>query len=103
MEAHLRQGRGGVDLITPLLYARVAKLDGMLHLQGYEVIARKATKSRSSKYPQSWLCALETAEAEKALQQLRSGGIPGFTADDDAALEQQTIDDLQLGPWKFSS
>ncbi len=45
MEAHLLDRPGGKDLIRPLYYARLVRIEGVLHLAGREREGRDRTKS----------------------------------------------------------
>ncbi|MDR6216210.1 hypothetical protein QE399_003899 [Paracidovorax wautersii] len=86
-EAHLRAAPGGRDLITPLQWARIRRIDGVLHLAGREECGRPNTKAKSDLQPQSWLCALTPGDAEPLIARIRFTSATGYTADEDDEYE----------------
>lgn len=83
MEAHLLDQQGGKDLIPPLYYARLVRMDGVMHLSGHERIGRNNTKSNTRPAAQSWLCAMSPSDALPLLRKVRVSSATGFTDDDD--------------------
>lgn len=83
MEAHLLDRPGGHDLIRPLYYARLVRIQGVLHLAGREREGRNNTKAKTRPVSQSWLCALDPADALPLLQQVRVTRVSGFDPQDD--------------------
>ncbi len=70
-EAHLRIERGGhEDAIPPLHYARVLRVDGVMHLIGRENLGRGNTKAKPVWKQQSWLCAIDPAHAMPLLDKV---------------------------------
>lgn len=88
-EAHLRDRPGGQDLVRPLYYARLVRIQGpgLLHLAGRELEGRKNTKASARLVGQSWLCAPDPAEALRLLRRVRAHHATGFSPEDDAAEE----------------
>ena len=82
-EAHLLDKPGGKDLILPLYYARLARIDGVMHLTGQERIGRNATKASSRRVNQSWLCALDPADALPLLSRVHITSATGFGPESD--------------------
>lgn len=87
MEAHLLDRRGGKDLILPLYYARLARIDGVMHLAGNERVGRSNTKANTRRVSQSWLCALDPADAQPLLARIRVTHSTGFSAENDNDIE----------------
>lgn len=83
MEAHLLDKPGGKDLIRPLYYARLVRIEGVLHLAGRERQGRDNTKASTRPVGQSWLCALDPADALQLLQRVRVDRATGFSPEDD--------------------
>lgn len=83
MEAHLLDKRGGKDLLLPLYYARLARIDGVMHLAGQERIGRTNTKASSRRVNQSWLCAQEPADALPLLTRVHVVSATGFGPESD--------------------
>lgn len=83
MEAHLLDQRGGKDLILPLHYARLARVDGVMHFTGHERVGRTNTKASTRRVAQSWLCALNPADALPLLARVRVIKATGFGPDGD--------------------
>lgn len=83
MEAHLLDRRGGKDLILPLYYARLARIDGVMHLAGQERIGRSNTKASTQRVNQSWLCAVNPADALPLLERVYVVKASGFSAEND--------------------
>lgn len=84
-EAHLLDSKGGKDLVPPLRYAQLRRVDGVMQIVGREEGGRKNTKVKSVPLKQSWLCALEPADAEPLLARVRVVSATGFSAEDDFA------------------
>ncbi len=82
-EAHLRDGRGGKDLVLPLYRARLLRVDGVLHLAGRESLGRQTQKAKSRPAPQSWLVALDPLDALRLIDKVYVGSATGFSAEDD--------------------
>lgn len=83
MEAHLLDRPGGKDLIRPLYYARLVRIEGVLHLAGREREGRDNTKASTRPVGQSWLCAFDPADALQILRRVRVNHATGFSAEDD--------------------
>lgn len=83
MEAHLLDRTGSKDLIPPLFYARLVRIGGVMHLAGRERVGRGNTKASTRPVGQSWLCALDPAEALSLLERVRVHRASGFSPDDD--------------------
>jgi hypothetical protein len=84
-EAHLLDQQGGRDIIPPMRYARLHRLDGVMHLVGQEEGGRKNTKASSRPWKQSWLCALDAADAQPLLERVHVTCATGFSAEGDFA------------------
>lgn len=89
-EAHLRATPGGPDLLVPLLWAKVRRIDGVLHLAGREECGRRNTKAKSELRHQSWLCAINAEDAEPLIARIRLNTF-GFSDGD-------SEDDLRITP-----
>lgn len=83
MEAHLLDQRGGKDLVLPLYYARLARIDGVMHLAGQERVGRSNTKANTRRVNQSWLCAMDPADALPLLERVYVVKASGFSVDGD--------------------
>lgn len=82
MEAHLLDQRGGKDVIRPLYFARLVRIDGVMHLAGLEREGRTNTKASTRPVKQSWLCVLDPAEAAPILNRVHIKRASGFAEDD---------------------
>lgn len=82
MEAHLLNQRGGKDLIRPLYYARLLRIDGVMHLAGKEREGRANTKASTRPVNQSWLCATDPADGLQILDRVYVHRASGFGEDD---------------------
>jgi len=82
-EAHLRDGRGGRDLVQPLYRARLLRVDGVLHLAGKEFQGRQTQKAKSWPTPQSWLVALDPLDGLRLIEKIYVTSASGFSAEDD--------------------
>jgi len=83
MEAHLLDRPGGKDLIRPLYYARLVRIEGVLHLAGREREGRSNTKANTRAVSQSWLCALDPADALPLLERVHVTRASGLGPEDD--------------------
>jgi hypothetical protein len=83
MEAHLLDRQGGRDLIPPLRYAQIRRVNGVMHIVGREEGGRGSTKASSRPLAQSWLCALDPADALPLLGRVRITSITGFDPESD--------------------
>lgn len=70
-EAHLLTAAGGQPLLRPLHWARLRRVDGVMHLTGREDCGRGSKKASPLWRPQSWMCALDTADAVPLLQRMQ--------------------------------
>ena len=84
-EAHLLNTQGGKDLIPPLRRAQLRRIDGVMQIVGSEEGGRPNTKAKSVPLKQTWLCALDPADAEPLLARVRLTSASGFSAEDDFA------------------
>jgi len=75
---------GGKDLIPPLYYARLVRIGGVMHLAGRERAGRGNTKASTRPVGQSWLCALDRADALPLLERVRVDRASGFSPEDDS-------------------
>lgn len=82
-EARLLHTRGGDDMIPPLSWARVLRIEGVMHLAGIEENARKSTKAQSQPERQSWLCANSPADALPILGRVQLPDPLAFSPEDD--------------------
>jgi hypothetical protein len=82
-EAHLRSDRGGHDIIPPIYYAHLRRVDGVMHLVGREEIGRPNPKAKVRLVAQSWLCAIDPAEALPLLRRVVIDSVTGFSPEDD--------------------
>ncbi len=82
-EAHLLDRQGGKDVIPPIRYARLHRVDGVMHIIGREEGGRPNTKAASVPWKQSWLCALDPADALPFLERVRVVRATGFSPEDD--------------------
>ena len=85
-EARLLDVKGGRDLIAPLQWARVRRVDGVLHLAGKQDYGRPNLKAKPVWRSQSWLCAYTQEDAEEFLARMvfdqRVSLIASFFPDD---------------------
>jgi hypothetical protein len=71
-------GEDGLDLLDPLIHASIPKIGLGMHVVGTQYIGHGGAKSRTRKYPQSWVCA-QTDPDLKALINL----VPEYADEDD--------------------
>lgn len=83
MEAHLLDRTNGKDLIRPLYYARLRRIDGVMHLAGREREGRNNTKANTRPVSQSWLCAFDPADALPLLAKIHVHSPAGFSPDEE--------------------
>ena len=83
MEAHLLDRQGGKDLVPPLYRAQLRRVAGVMHLAGWERLSRGTQKAKATDERQSWLCAVNPADAESLLGRVYVPGIPGYSPEDD--------------------
>lgn len=82
MVARLYRSQGGPEILVPLHYARVRRIDGVMHLAGTELVSR-STKGAPARWPQSWLCALDPVGARPLLERVYVGSATGWDAEHD--------------------
>lgn len=80
------------DLILPLQYAHIKRIEGVMHIVGVEYYLR-GRKGTPERWKQSWLCAFEPSDATPFLDKLRTGSVTGFD-DDDQSEPEITLDHL---------
>lgn len=73
------------EVLPHLTEARVVRVRQALTLQGVERLGR-GTKSRVTKYPQTWICAAQPIPPHQWPAWRPTGGIPGFEVEDDDLL-----------------
>lgn len=66
-EAHLLEAAGGQPLLRSLHWARLRHVEGVMHLVGREDAGRQTKKSSPLWQRQSWMCALNPADARPFL------------------------------------
>ncbi len=71
-EAHLLTEAGGKSLLRPLNWARLRRVEGVMHLVGREDCGRGSKKSTPLWRPQSWMCAADPADAGPFLERLQA-------------------------------
>jgi hypothetical protein len=81
MEARLITPKGQ-DLILPLQYAQIRRIQGVIHIVGKEYYGRR-TKSKVVVWRQSWMCTNEPQEAHKLLSRVQASGMAVIFGDDD--------------------
>lgn len=81
MQARLLD-RAGEDLILPLHYAKIARIDGVMHIAGIEYYLR-GRKGSPERWKQSWLCAHRPEDAWPILERVRVPSVTGFSDEDD--------------------
>ena len=70
-EAHLLGGRGGKPVLPSLHWARVRRMDGVMHLVGRENCGRASKKATPIWRLQSWMCVFDPADAQPMLERLQ--------------------------------
>lgn len=70
-EAHLLEDRGGKPLLLSLQWARLRRVDGVMHLVGREDCGRRSKKASPVWRPQSWMCAFDPTDAQPLLQRMQ--------------------------------
>lgn len=88
MQARLL-GPDKADLILPLQYARILRMDGVVHIAGVEYYLR-GRKGTPERWKQSWLCAHDPLEALPILDRIKTVSVTGF--DDDPPEPEITLD-----------
>lgn len=81
MEARLLNAHGGTDLILPLQYAQVRRMEGVMHITGKEHYGR-GSKGRVEVWRQSWMCAHDPQEAQALLHRVKATGLAAIFGDD---------------------
>ncbi len=69
-EAHLLTMAGGKPLLRPLNWARLRRVEGVMHLVGREDCGRQSKKASPAWRRQSWMCAFDPADARPFLQRM---------------------------------
>jgi len=69
-EAHLLTAQGGKPLLPPLFWARLRRVDGVMHLVGREDCGRQTKKASPAWKRQSWMCAADLTLAAPMLERL---------------------------------
>lgn len=72
----------GQDLILPLQYAQIRRIQGVIHIVGREYYGRR-TKSKVLIWKQSWMCTNEPQEARKLFQKVPVTGLARIFGDDE--------------------
>lgn len=90
MQARLLD-QAGADLLSPLQFAKIARIEGVMHITGLEYYLR-GRKGTPNKHKQSWLCALQPADALPFLDRIHVPDVGGFGVDD--LDDELTIHDL---------
>ncbi|RYH67815.1 MAG: hypothetical protein EON54_03745 [Alcaligenaceae bacterium] len=81
-EARLLDSRGGRDRLPPLYWARILRIDGVLHLVGKEDCGRPNIKARPDMRYQSWLCASDPAAAAPFIARVKEEIDDGYGYND---------------------
>lgn len=76
-QARLLDG-DGADLIHPLQFARILRMDGVIHIAGIEYCLR-GRKGSPRKHKQSWLVCRSPEDAEPILSKLKVVNVSGFS------------------------
>lgn len=96
-ETHLVD-RAGKALILPLYWARIRRIEGgVMHLAGTEEGGRTNTKARPERYKQSWLCAVNPADAMPLLDRVYITARHGY--DPEADNDEDDDAHLLVGRW----
>ncbi len=91
-EAHLINPESGKALLLPLYWARLKRIEGgIIHLAGIEEGGRQNTKAKPMRYKQSWLCALNPADALPLLAKVHVTSVSGFDPEDDNAEDDDAL------------
>lgn len=64
------------DLVPPLYRAQLRRVAGVMHLAGWERLSRGTQKAKATDERQSWLCAVNPADAVPGVR----AGYPGVFA-----------------------
>lgn len=86
MEARLLDRPGGKDLILPLQFAQIRRIQGVMHLAGKEYYGR-GPKSRVQVWGQSWMCCHDIADAQQLLAKVQLQGVAALFGDEDEYLD----------------
>lgn len=70
------------DLILPLQYARILRIEGVMHIAGVEYYLR-GRKGSPERWKQSWLCAHDPNDAFPILDRIKAVSATGFEDDPD--------------------
>lgn len=70
----------GDDLILPLQFAKIARVEGVMHITGIEYYLR-GRKGSPERWKQSWLCASQAEDATPFLDRIHTPIVTGFEYD----------------------
>lgn len=81
----------GADLISPLQFAKIARVEGVMHITGIEYYLR-GRKGSPQRYKQSWLCACRPEDALTFLDRIHVPDYTGFGSDTDDDVSPLNLD-----------
>lgn len=82
MEARLLDRPGGKDLILPLQFAQILRIQGVMHLTGKEYFGR-GLKSKVQVWNQSWMCCHDPLDAQHLIAKVQPRGMVAIFGDED--------------------
>lgn len=82
MMAVLLDKEGGKEILRPLRKASIRRVDGAMHIAGYEYFFQ-GIKSRSEVFKQSWLCTTDPAIGLALVSRIHIKSSTGFSPEDD--------------------